>query len=103
RKNHLTRLAIKDTRRALACVVKHCPCPPPDVMNAGRVAPDFAKKGQHSVTHRRIQRSRCVIIEVNCFHREERQAGLIPLATIFCAQRSSAATYCSSTVCRVAK
>jgi hypothetical protein len=35
------------------------------MVDAGRIAPNVAEKRQHGVAHRRIQRHRGVVIEVN--------------------------------------
>ena len=58
-------LRAEDFRRPLARVVQQRPRLPPDVMHAGRIAPDLAEKRQHRLAHRRIQRRRGVVIEVN--------------------------------------
>src|SRR5674476_1372607 len=37
----------------------------PDVMDARRIAPDFAEERQHRVTHRQVERGRGVVIKIN--------------------------------------
>ena len=63
--NDFTRLRAEEFRRAVAGVVEQRPGLSADMMDAGGIAPNVAEKRQHRLAHRRIQRRRGVVIEVN--------------------------------------
>ena len=58
-------LAPRKFGRALARVVQQRPGAPADVMHGRGIAPNLAQKRQHRLAHRRVERRRGVVIEVN--------------------------------------
>ena len=67
-KDHLARLAAKNSRSAVPGIVQQRSRPAPDVVHTGRVSPDIAQERQHGLTHLGIQRGRRVVIEVDGSH-----------------------------------
>ena len=64
-KNNFARLGAEKFRGTIARFIQQRSRLAPDVMHRRRIAPNLAQKRQHRLTHRRVERSRGVVIEID--------------------------------------
>src|SRR6516164_7793277 len=65
REDDFAGFSAQKLRRTVARVIQESPRPPADMMDARGIAPNIAQKRQHRVAHRRVQRGRRIVIQVN--------------------------------------